>query len=371
MLALGSIGILVPLAGCGAQRIEEGRAEVPARVTASADPSLSNVRPLPEVIPKPRPFRLPEVIARVPSLEPVTMTPAIATGVAPAAAPAALEFPADRPAVAEVAAMFRDYLTAFNRHDAAALAAHWSETAENVDLDSGETTRGREAVGEVFTALFAEDDGATFDIDVESIRPVSADVVLVDGVSRISFTDGSPHASAADSRFSAVVVKQDGRWLLESVRALAPAAQPAAGAAAGTAATAGNGLPPPPPQEPWIEELGQLQGGAAGGGGSPLRVPLNGPLNSPPPEPSPAAAGGGGTAAAAGGGAAPLPELLGVVQIPGKPGSAIFQVGGSSTNALVGEAIGGSGWRLQSTASDSAVIERGGVSRRISISSGF
>lgn len=159
--------------------------------------------------------------------------------------------------------------------------------------------------------------------------------------------------------------------LLESVRALAPAAQPAAGAAAGTAATAGNGLPPPPPQEPWIEELGQLQGGAASGGGSPLRVPLNGPLNSPPPEPSPAAAGGGGTAAAAGGGAAPLPELLGVVQIPGKPGSAIFQVGGSSTNALVGEAIGGSGWRLQSTASDSAVIERGGVSRRISISSGF
>lgn len=218
LLALGSIGILVPLAGCGAQRIEEGRAEVPARVTASADPSLSNVRPLPEVITKPRPFRLPEVIARVPSLEPVTMTPAIATGVATAAAPAALEFPADRPAVAEVAAMFRDYLTAFNRHDAAALAAHWSETAENVDLDSGETTRGREAVGEVFTALFAEDDGATFDIDVESIRPVSADVVLVDGVSRISFTDGSPHASAADSRFSAVVVKQDGRWLLESVR---------------------------------------------------------------------------------------------------------------------------------------------------------
>jgi hypothetical protein len=69
--------------------------------------------------------------------------------------------------------------------------------------------------------------------------------------------------------------------------------------------------------------------------------------------------------------ATPIPELLGVVQIPGKPGSAIFQVGGSSANAMTGEAIGGSGWRLVSTAGDSAVIERAGVSRRVSISSGF
>ena len=65
------------------------------------------------------------------------------------------------------------------------------------------------------------------------------------------------------------------------------------------------------------------------------------------------------------------PELLGVVQIPGKPGSAIFQVGSSSSNALVGEMIGSSGWRLVSTSGDSALIERGGVSRRVSISSGF
>jgi hypothetical protein len=70
-----------------------------------------------------------------------------------------------------------------------------------------------------------------------------------------------------------------------------------------------------------------------------------------------------------GGGA--TPELVGVVQIPGKPGSAIFQVGGSSTNATAGESIGSSGWRLVNTSGDSAVIERAGVSRRVSISSGF
>jgi len=90
-------------------------------------------------------------------------------------------------------------------------------------------------------------------------------------------------------------------------------------------------------------------------------VPLNGTLQAPaPPAPVAGAPAAGGTL-----------ELLGVVQIPGKAGSAIFQVGGSSTNALVGETIGSSGWRLVSTNGDSAVIERGGVSRRVSISSGF
>ena len=150
--------------------------------------------------------------------------------------------------------------------------------------------------------------------------------------------------------------------LLEGIRGLGSPAAPAA--TAPTTSKAEAGLPPPPPPgEPWIEELGQLPAGESSGGAPPLRVPVSGTLNAPPP-PATASA-----ASSSGGGS--LPELLGVVQIPGKPGSAIFQVGGSSTNALVGEGIGSSGWRLQSASGDSAVIERAGVTRRISISSGF
>jgi hypothetical protein len=62
---------------------------------------------------------------------------------------------------------------------------------------------------------------------------------------------------------------------------------------------------------------------------------------------------------------------VGVVQAPGRPASAIFQVEGSSTSAAAGESIGNSGWRLQSASGDSAVIERQGVQQRISISSGL
>ena len=115
---------------------------------------------------------------------------------------------------AEIRDMLSAYLRAFNQHDATALVAHWTAAGENIDLDSGEVTAGQEAVREVFTALFADDTAATIDIDLQAIRPVSADVAVVDGTSRIMFGDGD----RAGSRFSAVVVKQDGRWLLQSVR---------------------------------------------------------------------------------------------------------------------------------------------------------
>jgi uncharacterized protein (TIGR02246 family) len=121
--------------------------------------------------------------------------------------------------------MMRDYLRAFNRHDPAALAAHWTGAGESVDLDSGEVTAGREAVRAVFSALFEQDDRATIDIDVHSVRPVRDDVAVVDGVTLIAFAEGSPAAS----RFSAVVVREDGRWMLESVR---ETSQPAAAVAA-------------------------------------------------------------------------------------------------------------------------------------------
>jgi hypothetical protein len=149
--------------------------------------------------------------------------------------------------------------------------------------------------------------------------------------------------------------------LLEGIRSLEAAPEPSQATAPSLST---DGLPPPPPNEPWIEELGQLEGGASTGI-APLQVPLNGTLQTPAP---PATASNAPPASA---GSSTTPELLGVVQIPGKPGSAIFQLGGSSTNAVVGEMIGGSGWKLLSTSGDSAVIERGGTSRRVSISSGF
>ena len=137
-------------------------------------------------------------------------------------------------------------------------------------------------------------------------------------------------------------------------------------------AAQGGDLPPPPPGEPWVEELAALPATGAPLAGV-LRVPVNGRITSPAPEASGnrnsnSHSNGGNRSGATGSSA---PQLVGVVQVAGQSGSAIFQIGGSSTSAAVGESIGASGWRLRSAGGDSAVIEKGGEQLRVSISSGF
>ncbi len=178
--------------------------------------------------------------------------------------------------------------------------------------------------------------------------------------------------------------------MLERLRDLVPpAAEPVAypaGVAAGmTTATLDPGLPPPPLDEPWVQELAPLSGGSDGPSSAarPLRVPVSGTITRPAPA---ASSGGNGwsvgdtvggssssrSAAAAASTAAPssgpAPELMGVVQVQGRSGAAIFQVGGTTTNVSVGEPIGSSGWRLQSANGDTVVIESQGKQRQVSIS---
>lgn len=173
--------------------------------------------------------------------------------------------------------------------------------------------------------------------------------------------------------------------MLERLRSMGPAAPdavatigtvqsgaPAGGleAVPGGVAGAEDGLPPPPPAEPWMQELATLPPSTAPPARV-LKVPMNGSVGRAAP-PATAARPAGSAPTPGGGGSAggPAPQLIGVVQSPGRGGSAIFQIGGASTSASVGESIGGSGWRLHSANGESAVIERNGEQRLISISSG-
>ncbi len=188
-----SLLAVVVLVGCSSGKTVE-TVPVAARPTAA----------VPQVISPPRPFRVAD------------------------AAVAAARAEVAEDVAAEVRGMLAGYLQDFNRHDPVAVAAHWADGGESVDLASGEVTAGRAAVRDVFAALFATDVEATIDIDVASVRPVRHDVAVVDGQTRLGFTDGG----SAASRFSAVVVKQDGRWLVESLRESPLPATEAANAAA-------------------------------------------------------------------------------------------------------------------------------------------
>ena len=166
--------------------------------------------------------------------------------------------------------------------------------------------------------------------------------------------------------------------LIERLRTMGPGTTPAqanepAQAASAVGAGGDGELPPPPPGEPWMEELATLPASSAPAADV-LKVPINSRLTSPASAATGSASTPGGSASSGAGnsgGGGNAPQLVGVVQVPGQSGSAIFQLGGSSTSAAVGESIGSSGWRLRSASGDTAVIEKGGEQRRISISSGF
>lgn len=156
--------------------------------------------------------------------------------------------------------------------------------------------------------------------------------------------------------------------LVERLRSLGPASSasqpvltpPLTSASTLAGIAPGSDLPPPPPDEPWMQQLGSLPQGSADRAPV-LRVPVSPLLNAA----APAASREG--RAAYGGTSGPAPQLVGLVAAQGRQGSAIFQVGGSSANVGVGESIGSSGWRLQAADGDSAVIERNGEVRRISL----
>lgn len=122
----------------------------------------------------------------------------------------------------EIQNTFTNYLDAFNRHDAIALAAHWVQDGENLDLDTGNRIVGKHAVKHVFDRLFAGDDGARIGFQIDSIRPIHDDVAVVDGTSQMSFND----QKSCRSRFSAVLVRHEDRWLMESVRESSASAEP-------------------------------------------------------------------------------------------------------------------------------------------------
>ena len=96
---------------------------------------------------------------------------------------------------------------------------------------------------------------------------------------------------------------------------------------------------PPPPPPGWFEPV------------APIRVPV--PTARPAAQaPAPL----------------PLPELLGVVQVPGRGGTAIFNTATGSITAAVGETIGSSGWQLQSVANDQVQVSHQGLVRSLNLS---
>jgi uncharacterized protein (TIGR02246 family) len=110
-------------------------------------------------------------------------------------------------------ATLTEYVAAYNRHDAAALAATWTEEGVYEDGQSGERLAGQDTIRHDFAALFSQRDDLSLTAQIDRIRLIRPDVAHVTGQAVTAAPDQSPRAS----RFVAVLVRERGRWLLDSV----------------------------------------------------------------------------------------------------------------------------------------------------------
>jgi uncharacterized protein (TIGR02246 family) len=107
----------------------------------------------------------------------------------------------------------QEFIAAFNKGDAKAVAGFWTPEGEYVD-EVGRQFKGRAAIEKLYEKVFAGRKGAKLTVTVTSARTVSSDVALEDGLTEVTPADGGLPTTA---RFSAVLVKKDGVWYFESV----------------------------------------------------------------------------------------------------------------------------------------------------------
>jgi uncharacterized protein (TIGR02246 family) len=103
---------------------------------------------------------------------------------------------------------------AYNTPDLKALAESFTEDADVVDTE-GESTRGRGAVAEMYASTIEETPGLRLEPKVEEVRFLTPDVARVEGQTRLSTRTGD---ATEFTRFSGLVVKRDGKWLVAEIR---------------------------------------------------------------------------------------------------------------------------------------------------------
>ncbi len=108
-----------------------------------------------------------------------------------------------------------EYSAAYNKGDIEAAGRHWTDDAEYIN-DEGKTTKGRDAIVSLFKRGRVARKGNTFKATVQSVRILKPDVALEDGTVILTGPDGTPEKT----RFTAVLLKSEGKWRISRVQDL-------------------------------------------------------------------------------------------------------------------------------------------------------
>lgn len=108
----------------------------------------------------------------------------------------------------------QEYIKAFEKGDAKALAGFWTEGGEFNTAD-GDTIRGRAAIEKGYAELFARKEPRKIELEPTSIRFPSADTAVLEGTVRRKNAEGELISS---SFTHTLLVREGGQWKLALVK---------------------------------------------------------------------------------------------------------------------------------------------------------
>jgi len=113
-----------------------------------------------------------------------------------------------------------DFVEAFNKGDAKTVSEFWTPDGDYVD-ENARVLKGRKAIEGSFAELFSNNKDLKLRIEVAARKFPTPEIAIEDGNSIVIAPDGR---APSRSRYTNIMVKKDGKWLLESVREAAYAA---------------------------------------------------------------------------------------------------------------------------------------------------
>ena len=119
------------------------------------------------------------------------------------------ETPSDQPAQQSEAMsdLSQNYVTAYNKGDAKAVASFYAQDVDYIDQD-GQETKGRDGMEKLLAAAFQANPGAKLDVVVEEVKQLTPDVVLSRGVATVTPISGAAEAT----RFVVIRVRKGNKW---------------------------------------------------------------------------------------------------------------------------------------------------------------
>lgn len=121
--------------------------------------------------------------------------------------------PAGGPEEKAIAQTLTKVADAYNKGDAEALAAAWSDKGVYISHKTGDQVKGRDSIEKEFAAQFAQNKNAKLSMEIQSIRLITPDVAMLDGSAHVV-----KGGSARESTFTMILTKNKGQWLIDSVR---------------------------------------------------------------------------------------------------------------------------------------------------------